>query len=238
MRKITLIADGVSMFVRAMCIVVAGLSLGSVRVNAQRDLMSPREYAIRHYHPPGELETYARLRADVFQAVQMRNPLAAIAALRQITVIEPHDYMAWEALSYNYAVIGDINSAANVDLDMVSLFEFIPEARPQVSGAMARLQGSDPNGWQERVERIRASRLPQVPIEACDAVVEIVRPNISAESRRRLYTKIEAVFGRREDRVLFINRFKDGARAANMTREEIQTHATWNVVYQAITEIE
>jgi len=195
-------------------------------------------YSPRHYHPQENLEILARLRADANQAIRANDSRGAIAPLLRITRIEPHDYYAWEKLSESYARIPDAASAANVDLDTVAYFEFIPEAAPQVSRAMNRLQTWAPNDWQEKVERIRASRLPYIPTEACDAVVEVVRPNISAEGRRKVYAKIEAVLESRENRVQFISKWKGGAQNASMTREEIQSHTTFKAVYQVITEIE
>jgi hypothetical protein len=195
-------------------------------------------YSPRHYHPAERLEVLARLRYGVNEAINHNDPRGAIQGLLQITRIEPHDYYAWEKLSESYARLGDAASAANVDLDTVSYFEFIPDAAPQVQRAMNRLQNWAPNDWQHRVENIRANRLPYIPTEACDAVIEVVRPSLPVETRRKVYTRIEETFSRREDRVTFINKWKGGARNASMTREEIQSHSTFKAVYQVITEIE
>ena len=218
-----------------------GLSLGSLLATAQgfrgvpgHEVSSLGIFQIRHYHPPDRLETLASLRADVHRAVAMNNPMAAIAALRQITAIEPHDYYAWEFLSYGYAVVGDAGSAANVDLDTVAYFEFIPDARVQVSRAMARLQTFDPNGWQERVERIRGSRLPYVPTEAIDHFIDVIRPDISGESRAIAYSRVETVLERREHRVVFINKWTQAINDRGRVREEVETDAVWRMTAEVV----
>lgn len=108
------------------------------------------------FYPQGNLDVLTGLRAEVHRAVRHHTAAAAVAPLKQIVALAPYDYYAWEFLSYTYAVLGDVGSAANVDLDIVAQFEFIPAARLQVSGAMARLNTFDPNGWQDRVQSLRA----------------------------------------------------------------------------------
>jgi hypothetical protein len=221
--------------------VCLGLSQGAIPVSAQgfrpvrgHVVSSLERFYIRHYHPQGELDLLSSLRAQVHRAVREGNPAAAVSPLKRITTLEPHDYYAWEFLSYTYAVLGDAGSAANVDLDTVAYFQFVPEAAPQVSRATARLQGFDPGGWQSRVQNIRESRLPHIPICAIDHFVDIVKPDISSENRSISYSKVETVLERREVRIAFINRWTEQVSEKDKAKVEIETQETWKKTAEVI----
>lgn len=191
-------------------------------------------FYIRHYHPHDQLELLSNLRGQVNNAVHESKPAAAVSPLKGIIDIEPHDYYAWEFLSYTYAVLGDAGSAANVDLDTVAYFEFIPEAAPQVSRAMARLQTFNPEGWQSRVQQIRESRNPHIPICAIDHFIGIVKPDISSENRSIAYSKVETLYEKRETRVTFINRWNGEIGDMEKAKEEIETQVIWKKTAEVI----
>ncbi len=93
----------------------------------------------------------ALLRADVNTAVANDDPYAAINFLSEIITLNASDFYAWEFLSYSYAVVGDSNSAANADIDIVARFDNQYDARAVVNGAINRLSIWDPYGWRTRV---------------------------------------------------------------------------------------
>jgi len=210
------------------------LSQGAVVVNAEgfrtvkgHVVSSLEPFQIHHYHPQDKMDMLFNLRKQVHQAVRENNPAAAVSPLRGIISVEPHDYYAWEFLSYTYAVLRDAGSAANVDLDTVAYFEFIPEAALQVHRAMVRLQIFDPEGWQRRVQQIRTSRVPHIPICAIDHFINIVKPNISGINRAIAYSKVETLYEKRETRIIFINRWNEEVNDKEKAKEEIKTREIW-----------
>jgi hypothetical protein len=189
-------------------------------------------YECHHVHADAEL--LGELRLAVNRAVRANAPQAAVAPLKQIITVDPHDYYAWEFLGYTYSVLGDVASAANVDLDLVTLFEYIPTAAPQVSRAMARLRGFDPQGWQARVEAKRRAAMPHVPVEAMNHFIDTISSGVSVERRRTLYTKIERVLVTHEHRSHFIEEWKSGIREEQAAAEEMKTCATCKLVFKEI----
>lgn len=176
-------------------------------------------YRCHHIHSNAAL--LAQIRQEVHSAVRQSRPHAAVAPLKRIIALDPHDYHAWEFLSYTYAVLRDVGSAANVDLVTVALFQFVPGASPHVSRAASRLERFDPRAWRARVEAMRRLRyvppewglgrirpLPHIPIRAMDYFIDSIKTQISVEGRRMAYTKIEETLTTREQRVHVIEEWE------------------------------
>jgi hypothetical protein len=83
--------------------------------------------------------------------------MGAIGLLREIVSLAPGDFYAYEFMSYSYAVLDDAPAAANVDVDIVAMFDSEPAASGVVAAASNRLSIWDPEGWQEKVAARKAA---------------------------------------------------------------------------------
>ena len=137
------------------------------------------------------------------------NPAGNVGPLIRMTEINPHDYFAWEFLSYTYAVLGDAKSAANVDLRTVALFEFVPAASPQVSRAAARLNAWDPYSWRDRIAKIRSGGfLPVIPADCYDRYIQ-ARGVFVHEIRSIAYHQIEESLNSFDSRMSFLREWRE-----------------------------
>jgi hypothetical protein len=157
-----------------------------------------------------------------------------LGPLNEIIRTEPHDFFAWEFLSYTYAVLGNAPSATNVDLDLITYFEFIPGAAPQVSRAMHRLQIWDPYGWQGRVAAKRAILVPFVPFEVVEHFVESVRTKIPRADRRRVHFAVERAITTRSECTEFIEVWESGPLTESVARHKLETSQICETAYIAI----
>jgi hypothetical protein len=178
------------------------------------------DFTCWHYHPPEVMDELVLMRKHVHRYVRNNDPVGAVGALRRITTLCPHDYDAWSFLSYSYAVMGDAPSAANVDLDIVAMFEFVPDAAVYVANAMTRLQMWDPRGWRRRVEDTRSTYFPVVPRCACDHFLHMSEVRIESVEVSHVYTRIEQALTTVDERLHFIKTWSRGGPC------EGETHAT------------